>query len=151
MLQVEVSSLCSAMGNVPLCTVSQRDGVALGKYSNMPLPHPTLRYLSESPDLHAPRPRCPGLAEEGGGEGGVVGWRRWSEDVTRDNVEGEGWEEGECDMILGLELFHESVSGSHISYMYMHVIVHALCLAHVSESIQQTHVTVLQGYCSLYL
>lgn len=108
------------MGNVPLC-VAQRDGVALGKYSNMPMPHPSsMRYLSESPDLRSPRQHCPRLAEEGR-EGGVGVWRRWSEDVMRDSVEGEGWEEGECqcDMILGLELFQDSVSS------YAH---YAVCL-----------------------
>ena len=96
------------MGNAPLCISQQAEAVGLAEYSYpdyMLVPGPSLRCLSDSPELQA------GCGGEGG-EGGEGGGRRgvwWSEDW-------EQWEEGEeresCDMILGLELFQDSVSST---------------------------------------
>ena len=100
-----IKFVCAAvMGNAPLCISQQAvDGVFLGE-NDSHQPQPALRCLSGSPNLHSR------LIIEGAGEGErgreeVGAWDGWSEDV-----EGERGEEGECDMILGLELFQDSVS-----------------------------------------
>ena len=100
------SILDGVMGNAPLCISRRAEGVGLSEYSYpdyMLVPGPSLRCLSESPELQA---GCgEGEREEEGGEGvrGRGVW--WSEDW-------EQWEgeERECDMILGLELLQDSVS-----------------------------------------
>lgn len=120
------------MGNVPLCISQQADGVVLGKYSGshadyMLVPQPALRCLSDSPDLHT-RMMEEGRGEDGKGRGVGV-WRRWSEDMRRSSVEGEGWEEGECDMILGLELFQDSVSATTLARTTLVVPYSCTCYA----------------------
>ena len=104
--------MCSDMGNIPLC-ISHQEGTVLGDYSDhhadyMIVPRPSRRYLSESHDMHAR------LAEGGAGERRGRGGEEEEEGVwgglCSEGVEGERWEEGECDMILGLELLQDSVS-----------------------------------------
>ena len=92
------------MGNAPSCISQQAEGVGLREYSYpdyMLVPGPSLRCLSDSPDLQA------GFElGQGGGEGGKGKGVWWSEE----GEVGQWGEERECDMILGLELFQDSVS-----------------------------------------
>ena len=106
---MKLSSLCVAvMGNAPMCISQQAtDGVFLGEHGGHES-HPTLRCISDSPDLHG-RLIMEGAGKRGGGREVVRVWDGWNEDV-----EGERGEEEECDMILGLELFQDSVSRCHI-------------------------------------
>ena len=95
------------MGNAPLCISQQAtDGGFLGEHANHQS-QPALRCLSGSPDLQGRLI----MEEIGEGErGGVeVGWDGLSEDV-----EGEREEQGDCDLILGLELFQDTVSNLHM-------------------------------------
>ena len=91
------------MGNAPLCTSQQAEGVGFKEYSYpdyMLVPGPSLRCLTDSPDLQQ--------AGYGSKEGESVRARGvW----WRDDTEVDPWaEERECDMILGLELLQDSVS-----------------------------------------
>lgn len=88
------------MGNAPLC-ISQQ--AVMGEYVDnqddymlLAQSH-AMRYRSVSP---ADRLTC-SLREEGIREKGVGVW--WSEDQWEE-------EERDCDMVLGLELFQDSVS-----------------------------------------
>lgn len=94
----------AVMGNTPLCISQQAaDGVFLGEHDSHQF-QPALRCLSGSPDLQG-RLIMEEIGEGGRGREEVGAWDGLSEDV-----EGEREEGGECDLILGLELFQDSVS-----------------------------------------
>ena len=101
-----------------MCVSQQADGVVHGDYTstgnraNCPrnISGPVLRCLSQSPDLHS-RPAVEDRRERERGRGVGV-WAGWSGDG-----EGDPWEQRECDMILGLELFQDSVSCCNMSSM----------------------------------